>query len=278
MDSLSRRDDRFLRPSRLIGWGIVFAILAYAFLIEPSWVSVEHHRIGSVSDNHRVRIAQLSDLHLRDIGFAEERMFSSLQSLAPDIVLLTGDVVDRPESLAVLDTFLGHIQAPLKLAVLGNWEYWGSVDLVALGKLYDRHGVKLLVNACQKVAVGKSFVRIVGLDDFTAGRPVASKLDPACLGGEGSLILIQHSPGFFESNQLPPGFPTARLNLAGHTHGGQVSLFGYAFWTPPGSGAFNRGWYDSPWGRVYVSRGLGTSVAKIRFASRPEIAVFDIEP
>ncbi len=157
-----------------------------------AWLSVEHHRIGSVSDNHRVRIAQLSDLHLRDIGFAEERMFSSLQSLAPDIVLLTGDVVDRPESLAVLDTFLGHIQAPLKLAVLGNWEYWGSVDLVALGKLYDRHGVKLLVNACQKVAVGKSFVRIVGLDDFTAGRPDASKLDPACLGGEGSLILIQH--------------------------------------------------------------------------------------
>jgi len=128
------------------------------------------------------------------------------------------------------------------------------------------------------MTIGKQTLRVVGLDDFTAGRPDGSKLDPVCVGNGRDLILIQHSPGYFELENRQSNMPKPMMSLSGHTHGGQVSLFGFAFWTPPGSGTFNRGWYDTEWGRLFVSRGVGTSMTKVRFASRPEVAVFEWRP
>ena len=65
------------------------------------------------------------------------------------------------------------------------------------------------------------------------------------------------------------------LNLAGHTHGGQVRFgAGLVPFVPPGSGRFVSGWYDTPAGRAYVSRGTGTSILPVRFTCRPELPVF----
>jgi predicted MPP superfamily phosphohydrolase len=269
---------KFLRPGRLIFWGAILCLAGYAFLIEPVWVEVTHHPVGNGSSGDHIRVAQLSDLHLQNIGRTEENTLEAVREIAPDVILLTGDVVDRPDTLPVLDVYLAKLDAPVKLAVLGNWEYWGSVDQAELRKIYARHGVRLLINECVQVAVGKQTLRVAGLDDFTAGRPDAGKLDPVCVGNGRDLILIQHAPGFFEVEMPRTGFPKPALALSGHTHGGQVSLFGYAFWTPPGSGRYNRGWYDTEWGKLYVSRGVGTSITKVRFASRPEIPVFELQP
>ena len=269
---------KFLRPGRLVFWVSILAMAGYAFLIEPAWVHVTHHSIGAGPIEGRIRVAQLSDLHLQEIGRTETNTLAAVKDIAPDVILLTGDVIDRPDTLAVLDAYLAKLDAPVKLAVLGNWEYWGAVDQGELRKIYERHGVRLLINECIHLAVGKQMLRVAGLDDFTAGRPDAGKLDPACLGDGDNLILIQHSPGFFQTEKPRTGFPKPALALSGHTHGGQVSLFGYAFWTPPGSGNYNRGWYDTEWGKLYVSRGIGTSLTKVRFASRPELAVFEWQP
>jgi predicted MPP superfamily phosphohydrolase len=268
---------KFLRPGRMIFWGIILAMAGYAFLIEPVWVEVTHHPVGNGSSGDRIRVAQLSDLHLQNISRTEENTLEAVRDIAPDVILLTGDVVDRPDTLSVLDAYLAKLDAPVKLAVLGNWEYWGGVDQNELRKTYARHGVRLLINECVEVFVGDRSLRVAGLDDFTAGRPDPNKFDPACLGNGSDLILIQHSPGYFEGEKRPSNFPKPAMSLSGHTHGGQVSLFGYAFWTPPGSGSFNRGWYDTDWGKLYVSRGVGTSLTKVRFASRPEIAVFELQ-
>ena len=76
-----------------------------------------------------------------------------------------------------------------------------------------------------------------------------------------------------------PDLPVARQNqicLSGHTHGGQVTLFGRPFWTPRGSGRFVAGWYETPSCRLYVSRGVGMSILPIRFGARPEVAVFEL--
>ena len=70
--------------------------------------------------------------------------------------------------------------------------------------------------------------------------------------------------------------PRFALCLAGHTHGGQVALFGFALWTPRGSGNFTAGRYDSTMCPIYVSRGIGTSILPIRLGARPEIAVFTL--
>ena len=265
-----------MRVGRMLPWIIILALACYAFLVEPAWVAVTRHEVASHPSGERLRIVQLSDLHLREIGRTEQNTLAAVDASKPDVILLTGDVIDRPDTLPVLDAYLAKLVAPVKIAVLGNWEYWGGVDLAELRKLYVRHGVRLLVNECVQIVAGKGILRVAGLDDFTAGQPNLGKLDPVCLGDGKDLILIQHSPGFFASGERPATVPTPRLILSGHTHGGQVSLFGHAFWTPPGSGHFNRGWYDTGWGRLYVSRGIGTSIAQVRFASRPEVAVFEL--
>jgi len=269
---------KFFSPSRLIFWGAILCLGGYAFLVEPACVEVTHHSVGHVSSGERIRVAQLSDLHLQNIGRTEQNTLEAVKEIIPDVILLTGEVVDRPDTLPVLDAYLAKLDAPVKLAVLGNWEYWGGVDQGELRKIYARHGVRLLINECVQLLVGNRALRVAGLDDFTAGRPDPNKFDPACVGNEDNMILIQHSPGFFEVEMPRTGFPKPTLALSGHTHGGQVSLFGYAFWTPPGSGRYNRGWYDTEWGKLYVSRGVGTSLKKVRFASRPEVAVFELQP
>lgn len=86
-------------------------------------------------------------------------------------------------------------------------------------------------------------------------------------------FLLTHSPGFLDSIPRQPA-PFA-LTVAGHTHGGQIRLGpGLVPFVPPGSGRFVAGWYDLPIGRVYVSRGTGTSIVPARFTCRPELPIY----
>lgn len=56
-------------------------------------------------------------------------------------------------------------------AILGNWEYWGAVDLNDLRAVYAKHGATLLENTEVMVELRGRKVRVMGLDDFTAGHP-----------------------------------------------------------------------------------------------------------
>jgi predicted MPP superfamily phosphohydrolase len=76
--------------------------------------------------------------------------------------------------------------------------------------------------------------------------------------------LIKSSPARFD------------LIVSGHTHGGQLALFGWAPFTPAGSGRFVSGEYVTPLGRLYVTRGLGTSLLPIRLGSRPELVFITV--
>jgi predicted MPP superfamily phosphohydrolase len=66
------------------------------------------------------------------------------------------------------------------------------------------------------------------------------------------------------------------LCLAGHTHGGQLALNGWAPWRPVGTGRFTAGFYELLGCRLYVSSGRGTSVLPIQLGAPPEVAVFDL--
>jgi hypothetical protein len=180
--------------------------------------------------------------------------------------------------MEVLDSFLSRLPSAQKVAVLGNWEYWGSIRRDSLAQLYANRGVKLLVNARTDLRVNGTDVMVVGLDDFTAGRPMVGALLTGRKDGQ-PLLLVQHSPGYFEQKVegASDGKTEPTLCLSGHTHGGQVSFFGIPIWTPPGSGKFVSGWYQTSRCKLYVSKGIGTSGPPIRFWSRPEIAVFDLQ-
>lgn len=258
---------------------IVLAVLmtllgVYAVWVEPNWLDVSIHdmRLGNAGDG--VRVVQLSDLHIQDFNRRELEVANRVKALKPDLVVLSGDVIDRQDRLPTLHTFLTALGDTPIVAVLGNWEYWADIDLRALRDEYKHHGIRLLVNEVASYRVRLRTLHIGGMDDFTAGQPDVGFLNKSLENG--TVVLVQHSPGYFEQLPFKPTSRMFDLCLAGHTHGGQITLFGLPMWTPPGSGLYGSGFYETAACRLYVSKGLGTSVLPVRFGARPEIAVFDL--
>lgn len=250
---------------------LIAGLVFYAGYVEPRWVELTHTEIGRYPHSSPVVIAQISDLHLQYVGKLERSLIAKLKEIKPDLVVLSGDVIDKPQSLGKLDEFLVEVVGAHKVAVLGNWEYWSDVDLVQLRATYKRRGIELLVNETARYTVrGRSLV-VHGIDDYTAGKP---RLPAQDYEFADSSILIQHSPGLFEKNLSE--LKAVTLCLSGHTHGGQITVFGRPLWTPQGSGRFGAGQYDTATCPLYVSRGIGTSILNFRFGARPEIALFTI--
>ncbi len=242
--------------------------------LEPHRLAVTTHRLGA--PDAPIRAVHLPDLHLRSLGRLRETVASAVHYLAPDLILLTGDAVDRWDQLPLLDDFLGQLPSSATLiATLGNWEHWGGLDLAALGRLYERHGGTLLVNRSLLVERRGRRVRITGLDDSTAGLP---NLDHALSGvaPEPVHLLMAHSPAYRDKATFGEHRFTAMLS--GHTHGGQINLLGWRPALPPGSGRYVAGWYRDGDGLppLYVSRGVGTSVVPVRLGAVPELAVFEV--
>jgi hypothetical protein len=246
--------------------GVVTLLLVWSVGVEPRWLEVTGLRIRSDATPYRT-IAVIADLHPTRGDSLEREVIERLRERSPELIVLAGDMVDDPEDLEVLRDFLTQLPPAEKVAVLGNWEYWSGIDRQQLAELYAEYDVSLLVDDCYR--------GIVGLDDFTAGRPALAKALSQCYKAT-PWLLVQHSPGFFESVDVSLGSVQFDLLVSGHTHGGQISLFGWAPYTPEGSGRFVSGEYPTPLGKLYVMRGLGTSVMPIRFGARPELLIVTV--
>jgi uncharacterized protein len=251
---------------------VALAALTYGIFIEPAWVETTIHNKGNGVVG--ITIAQVSDLHTSNFGSVEKNTLTALSRVRPDVIVITGDAIDEAGSLPALNDFLQQLPRALKIAVLGNWEYWADVELAQLRAVYDKNDVTLLVNDCMSVRTSGTVISIIGLDDYTAGNPDLPLALSRCQAGH-KTVIATHSPGLFD--KAPPVQPeSVSLVLAGHTHGGQLAVGKHALYTPRGSGSFVAGWYETKWGDLYVSRGVGTSVLPIRVGSRPEVAVFTI--
>jgi predicted MPP superfamily phosphohydrolase len=146
--------------------------------------------------------------------------------------------------------------------------------LQQLSALYKRHKVRLLVNECMPLVVNGVPLSVAGLDDYTAGQPDLVRTLQQCTQGA-PIIMAQHSPGLFDEAPSPELGHIA-YSLAGHTHGGQVAVGKHALFTPRGSGRYVTGSYQTAWGDLYVSRGIGTSMIPLRIGARPEIVLLEL--
>ena len=245
-------------------------------------VVTKHSLASADSDSQQtIRIVQLTDLHLREIGRHAHRIAAAANDARPDMIVLTGDSIDDRTKVRQLGEFMSLLDPrPTKFATLGNWEHWGFIDLVELAATYRKSGCRLLVNETAAVEHHGQQVLVTGIDDWTGGRPDLARALKTVVPRPNHIVLA-HSPVYrdvmvHELNRLQLTDYSIAAVLSGHTHGGQVALFGWAPVRPAGSGTYVAGWYEAE-GKppLYVSRGLGTSIAPIRFGSTPEVAVVD---
>ncbi len=269
---LTRR--RFLGSLALTAVGI----FSYSRWFEPGRVTVTHHALGEPGIGRApVRIVQLTDLHLQRLGAHEQAVAKAVHELAPHVLVLTGDSIDRPERLTTLGAFLDLLpQGVPGFAVLGNWEHWSRVDQAQLRRVYAHRGVHLLINETAEMRLNGRTLLVTGMDDATGGQPNLEQALSDVASTRNHMVLA-HSPVYRDvlmRHSLMSTFSPVCV-LSGHTHGGQVNIAGWAPIRPPGSGRYVSGWYRDEAPATYVSRGIGTSVLRMRLGAPPEIASFD---
>lgn len=228
-------------------------------------------------------IVQLSDLHIGQ--FVQEPELAAAVALVraarPDLIVLTGDLVDHDPRFA---EWLGRLARRLEplarhgvAAVSGNHDYYAGIEPV-LGAL-KRGGARVLRNEALVLGEPGAGIALLGVDDVRAARipgehgPDLSRALASlpALGGRVApardlpRVLLCHNPVYFEEARGQVG-----LQLSGHTHGGQVNPL-----VRPADWVLRHGWiaglYEAQGSRVYVNRGFGTAGPPARVGSPPEV-------
>jgi uncharacterized protein len=258
-----------------LAWGVVVAIYAYfeARDIRTDKVVIRSPKIPEEAG--KLTIVQLSDVHLGLI-VREERlktMLAKVTAAAPDIVVVTGDLVDgQINALPGLAELLRGIRPRYgKFAVTGNHELYAGF----------KYSMAFMESAGFKVLRGEEItipglVTIAGVDDPVIGRYSGSSsaeekdiLDR--LPRNTYSILLKHRPVINEGS-----LGRVDLQLSGHVHKGQLfpfNLVTYLFY--PVRAGMNRYPLDSA---LYVSRGTGTWGPPMRFLAPPEVTVIELRP
>jgi hypothetical protein len=285
--SLARR--RFLKKTALAMATAPFVAGAYGMFYERLNLQVSHRRIKiprlpSVFEGFR--IAQLSDVHIGPFMTAEEirRYVGIANGLKPELVALTGDFVtwDPSTQSDVVDALAG-VKAPFGVyGCLGNHEMWAKVE-DSITRLFARRGIRILRGERALIRSGGDVINLLGVDYQTRSPmgPRGQRLVREYLQGVDRLmapgtanILLSHNPNTFD-RAAELGID---LSLAGHTHGGQVTLEFVHPDLSPGRlvTPYVRGWFEKPGGQLYVNRGIGTIGVPIRFDAPPEITVYEL--
>tara|TARA_R110002020_G_scaffold154610_7_gene334629 strand:+ start:9623 stop:10516 length:894 start_codon:yes stop_codon:yes gene_type:complete len=247
----------------------------------------------------KLRAAVIADIHACEPWMTVSRIEAicrQTMDLEPDIILLLGDYVSGTKIVtgnvnsSEWSAALGALQAPLGVhAILGNHDYWDD-------KTYqrDQNAVPFVVEALRNVGIStyvNEAVRIekdghgfwlAGLGDQLAllpgsGRAHSQGIDDldatlAAITDDGPVLLMAHEPDIFPSVDH-----RVSLTLCGHTHGGQLNLFGWRpFSASRGSAAYPAGYFEVDGRALIVSRGLGCSVLPLRIGAYPEILLLEL--
>lgn len=262
----------------LAGVAVAGLVVAYAFA-EPHWLRVHRLTIADADVPPAfsgVRIAFLSDIHHGPFFSIERvgRVVDLVNRLQPDVILLGGDYVHRDARfIAPVFAELARLRAPLGMfAVAGNHDHWEGIDLTR--REMAKAGIVNLDNRAVWVTIGGDRIRIGGVGDLWEDR---QDLAPTLDGVHESdfEILLSHNPDFAE--RLPTR--DIDLMLSGHTHGGQVTLFGlWAAAVPSAYGQrYRSGFVRTGHTLVYVTTGVGAITPPVRFCAWPEVVLMTLE-
>jgi predicted MPP superfamily phosphohydrolase len=213
-------------------------------------------------------VVQLTDVHIGNVIGREfaELMVERVNALRPDLIVITGDLVDgRLSELRPHAEPLRDLRARDGVySVTGNHEYYWDVDpwLEHLRSL----GLHILRN--EHVTIGR-VLELAGCDDSSVGEDVPRAVegrDPSL-----PLVLLAHHPRTVERAKEVG----VDLQLSGHTHGGQLLPWGWLarLWDPKVSGL---GRFGATW--LYVSQGTGWWGPPLRVGTHCEITALELVP
>ena len=301
-----RKRARFLLAAALV-------IVMSNFLLNQN-VTQTRHRISSPripKEFDGFVIVQISDLHsASNKGFCN-RILEKVESLRPDLIVLTGDLVDSAvyaKEAALIDKgrqegYPGQATAEFTRALTGMapvYYVYGNHEMILLDDpknnffkvSLEEMGVRIANNEVFLLQEGDAAIQLAGIQD-----PATLYKDPVLADSVSNTrertramlehlaadidlriftILVAHRPEYIDLY----ADSAIDLVLAGHAHGGQVRLpFMREGLYAPNQGFlphYTNGLYRKGPTAMVVSRGLGNSVFPLRILNRPELAIIEL--
>ena len=274
----------------------IFTLIAILFSVLIIWIAwgnaalelntyvITSSRLPEVFNGYR--IAQVSDLHNGEMGKDNENLLSVLSEAKPDIIAITGDLIDsRRTDVAIA---LRFAEEAMKIApcyyVTGNHEARVS-EYEELKRGLTQLGIVVLEDDWVCLEKNGKTITLLGVDDPSfqtdylfgdSALVLKSKLQKLTNNDDSYTILLSHRPELF-SVYAESGVD---LVLSGHAHGGQFRLPFVGGLVAPNQGLFPKydaGIYSEDNTNMIVSRGIGNSIIPFRINNRPEVVLIKLK-
>ena len=232
------------------------------------------------------RIAHVSDLHNAEMGKDNETLLTMLRDADPDMIAITGDLIDSRNT--DIEVALQFVHEAVKLApcyyVTGNHE----ARVNEYGELkagMEAAGVTVLEDARTEISLEGKTITVIGVNDpsyqtdylFGDSETVMNtRLEELHTEDAGFTILLSHRPELF----VTYAEHNVDLVLSGHAHGGQFRVPFIGGLVAPNQGLFpeyDAGIYTEGNTNMLVSRGIGNSILPFRINNRPEVILVELQ-
>ena len=274
----------------------LIGILSFVIILLVGWITWGNSALmvnEFIIENDKIpesfrgfRIAQISDLHNAEFGDENEKLISMLKECKPDIIVITGDLVDsRRTDIEVSVSFAKEavLIAPVYY-VTGNHES-RIPEYEDLKKGLEETGVRVMENESILLEQSEETIILAGVEDPCFGADYLFESEKEVLENNLSdlindeqrfIILLSHRPEYFDvyaDNNVD-------LVFCGHAHGGQFRLPFIGGVIAPNQGLFPKydaGLYAKENTDMIVSRGIGNSILPFRVNNRPEIILVELQ-
>ena len=232
------------------------------------------------------KIAQVSDLHNTEIGDNNEKLIEMLKDAEPDIIAITGDMIDsRNTNVSIALQFAEEaVQIAPCYYITGNHEA-RVPERKELKDGLSELGVIILEDERTELEVAGEKITLIGVDDPSfktdylfgdSASVMQSKLQSLTSDEDTYTILLSHRPELFDV-YVESGVD---LVFSGHAHGGQIRLPFVGGLIAPNQGLFPKydsGLYTENNTNMIVSQGVGNSILPLRFNNPPEVIVVELQ-
>lgn len=263
---------------RIIKIGIIFLIMTSIYI----YYQISIFKVAKISIkeekkilNNKIKLIQISDYHNNNL-INKKRLIKTVKKLSPDIIVLTGDIIDsKTENFDEVMDLLKDLKKINKniYSVSGNHEMKNKKSL----EFEERKkgiGINNLDYDCETLDISSDKINLCGIPFYKKGN--SKKMNVNDLDDKLFTILLSHSP----DKALEYEGVKSDLILSGHIHGGQVRIPLIGALVSPNKEFFpkyNKGLYDIEGTKLYIDSGLGNSVKPIRTFNRVQISYIEIK-
>lgn len=278
-------------PKKWCFWGVLIlfgAIFAIGFYRAFS-LTVTRYQVESTAFSQPLTIVQLSDLHGCEYGENNEQLIAAVANAEPDLILMTGDIINRDAAEAELEATLQLTEALTKLAPV--YFSWGNHEVeyqLSHGDSFfsamEMTGVKMLDQQYDEIELAGQRIRIGGIYGYVLSSQIQNGPEQEFMQDFTNTalptILLCHMPeGLLSYGSIDDW--DVDVVFSGHVHGGQIRLPLIGGLYDPETGWFpkySKGVFQGSGSTVILSAGLGSSERIPRFNNPPELIVVSIGP